>query len=87
MVGTWGDVWWCADGADGVGWFYLTGVCLVFPPVMYVCAARSPVLMPLSFGDDLVLFGVCARLPLTLSLVSVLVCMDCMLALHIVPSS
>jgi hypothetical protein len=64
MVGTGGDDWWCVGGADGVGWFYLAGVCLVFPHVVYVGVVRSPVLMPLSFFDNLVLFGVCARLTL-----------------------
>jgi hypothetical protein len=63
-VGGWGDGWWRADGADGVCWFYLAGFCVVFPPFRHVSAVRSPVLMPLSFSDDLVLFGVCAYLAL-----------------------
>lgn len=64
MLGTGGDGSWCEGGPDGVGWFYLVGVCLVFPPVVHVGTARSPVLIPLSFWDDLVLFGVCVRLAL-----------------------
>jgi hypothetical protein len=65
MVGTGGDVGWCADGTDDVDWFYLVGACLVFPPGLHVCTTRHPVLMALSFCDDLVLFGVCAPLALS----------------------